>query len=131
MRSLSSAWPRNEVTTSDIVALGYRRKQLELFENLLTDGATSESDWQAFFEANKWVFGYGLSYVSLSGVSDAKLEQVVQGATFATFGKRADALLKTQALISSLCFVDIKKHTTDLFATHRHTAPVHGSRLPS
>ena len=116
---------RNEITTSDVVALGYRRKQLERYERLLSDEAffeaersrldtTPEGVWQSFFEANRWIFGYGLSYVFLSGLDDRKLEQAVRGSSIKAPGKRADALMKTQALISSLCFVEIKRHTTDL-----------------
>lgn len=105
---------QNEITTSDVVALGYRRRQLERFGQLLQNDEASEKDWQQFFEENHWVFGYGLSYVSFAGLDDAKLEQIVAGATVADFGKRTDALMKTQAVISSLCFVEIKKHTTEL-----------------
>jgi Domain of unknown function (DUF4263) len=116
---------RNEITTHDVVALGYRRKQLERYEQLLNDEAffeaerarlntTPEGLWQHFFEANKWIFGYGLSYVFLSGLDQRKLEQAVRGHSIKAAGKRADAMMKTQALINSLCFVEIKRHTTEL-----------------
>ena len=42
------------------------------------------------------------------------LEQVTTGYSFAQSGKRTDALLKTRGYISSLCFVEIKTHTTPL-----------------
>jgi len=63
----------SEVTKEDIVAWGYRRKQLKRFERLLRESAYFESEkerlektrpedvWQHFFEQNKWIFGYGLS----------------------------------------------------------------------
>jgi|SRR5271157_729057 len=116
---------RSEVTKSDLVAIGYRRKQLERFQGLLSDpeyfeaeknsaGSTDEGVWQAFFEKNKWVFGYGLTYVFLSSLVDRKLEQVVVGYDLTTRGKRADALMKTRGAIEALCFVEIKKHTTKL-----------------
>jgi hypothetical protein len=104
----------NEVTSRDIRGLGYRRKQLKEFERLLSDPATAEGDWQAFFEANKWIFGYGLSYVSFSGLDQRKLELVVAGANFTTAGKIADAVMKTRSLVNSLGFVEIKTHMTDL-----------------
>ncbi len=116
---------QSEVTTSDLVAIGYRKKQLERFQKLLSDpdyfgaekkssGSTDEGVWQTFFEKNKWVFGYGLTYVFLSSLVDRKLEQVLVGYDFTKRGKRADALMKTRGAIEALCFVEIKKHTTEL-----------------
>ncbi len=100
----------------DLVAVGYRRKQLEQFEEMLRDDKIDEAGWQAFFEANTWIFGYGLSYQFGSGLDERKLEQVVSGYDLAGAGKRTDALMKTRGRISSLCFVEIKKHTTSLLA---------------
>ncbi|WP_158810156.1 Shedu immune nuclease family protein [Beijerinckia sp. L45] len=112
----------------DIVAVGYRRKQLERFESLLTDKAAfvaeqealstgPEGVWQAFFESNTWIFGYGLSYQFLSALDHKKLEQVVRGFDITGPGKRADGLLKTQGAVKSLCFVEIKRHNTLLLGT--------------
>lgn len=114
---------RSEITTSDLVALGYRRKQLDEYEKLLLDGdyfehqkresgRGAEGVWQAFFERNKWIFGYGLTYVSLSNLDQRKLEQAVVGHDVSGKGKRADALMKTRGAIEALCFVEIKAHTT-------------------
>jgi hypothetical protein len=61
-----------------------------------------------------WVFGYGLGYIFLSGLDDKKLEQVVQGHSVDSHGKRVDALMKTKGIISNICFVEIKTHLTDL-----------------
>jgi len=119
---------RSEVTTKDIVALGFRRSQLERFDRLLNDpdffdqerralSTTEEGVWQAFFEQNKWIFGYGLTYLHLASLDDLKLEQVVVGYDLSGPGKRADAVLKTRGLINALCFVEIKKHATDLVQT--------------
>ncbi len=115
----------NEITKSDIVALGYRREQLKRYDRLLFDpayfdavaaetNASPERVWQSFFEANKWIFGYGLNYVFLSGLDGKKLEQIVAGYSLKDAGKRADAVLKTRGLISALCFVEIKHHRTAL-----------------
>jgi hypothetical protein len=115
----------------DLVAVGYRRRQLERFELLLNDEAaigaeravlatTAEGVWQAFFEANTWIFGYGLSYQFLSGLDQRKLEQIVRGYDVTGPGKRADALLKTQGAVKSLCFVEIKRHDTPLLATQAY-----------
>ncbi len=92
---------RSGITESDLVAIGYRKKQLARFEKLLFDPDYFESEkrslrladealWQAFFERNKWIFGYGLTYVFLSSLADQKLEQVVSGYDFSERGNRAD-----------------------------------------
>ncbi|MDO5769500.1 MAG: DUF4263 domain-containing protein, partial [Psychrobacter sp.] len=69
---------RSELTTEDIVAVGYRKKQFEVYEKLLEDldyfndlkvrkKTTNEGLWQKYFEKNPWIFGYGLGYIFLSG----------------------------------------------------------------
>jgi hypothetical protein len=73
--------------------------------------------WQSFFEANPWIFGHGLSYLFLSSLDNRKLEQMVVGNNFTGRGKRADAVMKTKGAIEALCFVEIKKHTTELVRT--------------
>lgn len=119
---------KQRLTSRDIVALGYRKQQLEVFEKLLCSREFFQSQkskwsklrdedvWQHFFESNKWVFGYALNYLWLSSLDDRKLEQVVAGYTFNQSGKRVDALLKTRGIISSLCFVEIKTHNTNLLS---------------
>jgi len=124
---------RHSVTKSDVVALGYRKKQLEVFGKLLESESyfndlkkrkqcKDEALWQKFFEANSWIFGYGLSYVYSSGLDDKKLEQVVRGYQVDHSGKRVDALLKTRALASMLCFVEIKTHKTPLLTSTEYRA---------
>lgn len=116
---------RNNITNEDVIAVGYRKKQLDVFEKLLFDDeyfeslkdkkkCKNESLWQQFFEKNQWIFGYGLGYVFLSGLDDKKLEQVVRGYDVNTHGKRVDALMKSRGIISNLCFVEIKTHKTKL-----------------
>lgn len=119
---------RHSVTKRDLVALGYRKRQLEVFGKLLESESyfndlkkrkkcKDEALWQQFFEANQWIFGYGLSYVYSSGLDEKNLEQVVRGYQVDQPGKRVDALLKTRALASTLCFVEIKTHRTPLLAS--------------
>ena len=116
---------KSEVTTEDLIAVGYRKKQLDVYEKLLSDqsyfesikakkNTTNEGLWQKYFEKNPWIFGYGLGYIFLSSLDDKKLEQVVQGYSVASNGKRVDALMKTKGVISNLCFVEIKTHATEL-----------------
>lgn len=117
---------KSDITKSDIVALGYRKRQLEIFDKLLNDSNyfleykkqlkadKDELVWQSFFESNTWIFGYGLNYIFTTNIEGKKLEQVVKGFDFNSSGKRTDALLKTRGIISALCFVEIKKHDTPL-----------------
>ncbi len=132
---LLAALARTEITTEDVVALGYRKAQLQRFEKLLNDtshfaaeqaecSGRPEAVWQRFFEENQWVFGYGLSYVFMSGLDDRKLEQVVRGFDVSGRGKRVDALLKTRSEISSLCLVEIKRHDTALLSKAQYRPDV-------
>ena len=117
---------RNAITRRDIVAIAYRRSVLQRFRSMLDDSEAfaaekqrygKESDeavWQAFFEENQWIFGYGLFYVFASGIDDGKLERAVEGFSVAGGGKRADALLRTRGTVNSLCIVEIKKPVTEL-----------------
>jgi len=77
---------------------------------------TDESLWQQFFEKNPWIFGYGLNYVYSSPLDEKRMEQVVRGFNVTQSGKRVDALLKSKAIISTLCFVEIKTHKTALIS---------------
>jgi hypothetical protein len=124
---------RTQVTKEDLVAVAYRRKQLAVFKKLLTEpdyfekikaakACVDEALWQQFFEKNTWIFGYGLGYLFLSALDDRKLESVVRGHSVASPGKRADALMKTRGLISNLCFVEIKTHTTKLLSNSAYRA---------
>lgn len=118
---------------SDLVALGYRRKTLATFERMLADpdffaseekrvGLAAERLWQAFFEANTWIFGYGLAYQFLGKLDDGKLERTIVGSDLSARGKRADAVMQTQARINSVCFVEVKRHQESLL----HAAPYRG-----
>lgn len=124
----------NEATSRDVVAVAYRRNQLAKFERLLHEDAyfdkvtadhfngRKEATWQAFFERNRWIFGYGLFHLSADGFSNEKLEQVVAGSTVATPGKRIDGLLRTRGRISAACLVEIKHHRTPLLAKGSYRA---------
>ena len=125
---LFSSIIESQMTTKDIVSFGYRKKQLEYFDNLLHSpsfwenelrrtGKSKEALWQCFFEMNPWIFGYGLGYIFLSNLDEKKLEQVVQGYSLNHDGKRVDAVMKTKGIISNICFVEIKTHLSDLLET--------------
>ena len=64
------------ITSGDLVNIGYRKSQLDIFKELLRAperiyayGAEHgiscdkpEKVWQHFFERNEWIFGFGLDY---------------------------------------------------------------------
>ena len=123
----------SSITKKDVIAVAYRKKQLEAFRQLLEDTSyfnkakeqkqcSGEALWQRFFEKNPWIFGYGLNYIYLDALDDKKLEKVVHGYSVGTRGKRVDALMKSRGAISSLCFVEIKTHKTPLLSTQSYRA---------
>lgn len=127
----------HEVTQQDIVALAYRKKQLAHFERLLSDAAFFEAErrrldkapeplWQAFFEANPWILGHGLSYVFMSGLDGRKLEQTVKGTDLAGPGKVTDGIMKTNARMNAVAFVEVKRHDTPLLRKVTYRSGVWG-----
>lgn len=115
-----------DVTSGEVVATAYRKRQLKRFEMLLRDteafseeanrsGLSRPEDvWQRFFEDNPWIFGGTLFVSSTGSIDGGKLERVVVGASVAGVGKEADALLRTRGRIGALCFVELKTHETPL-----------------
>lgn len=117
------------ITSTDIVNIGYRKKQLEVFdkllnqanffetyisENKLTD-TRHESVWQHFFNSNDWIFGYGLDYrflgilqkeAHVSGTDVAGKESVIN-----------DFLLGCGKFT---VLVELKKHDTPLFGKDKN-----------
>lgn len=115
----------SDIRNEDLVSLGYRKRQLDIFKQYLDDdnyfdkiksklGISDERVWQHFFEKNPWIFGYGLGYIFMSNLDGKKLEQVVKGFDLNSFGKRSDGVMKSMGAISNLCFVEIKTHKTEL-----------------
>jgi len=125
----------SDLTERDLTVLLDRRAALERFRRLLHEegyfdaeharvGGNEEKVWQDFFEANSWIFGYGLTLVSHTGLGARRLEQVTSGQNvFTGAGKRSDALLRSNAAVSTLLFTEIKKHNTELLATARYREP--------
>ena len=89
-----------------------RLSVLHQFEEMLTNDALSESDWQNFFEENTWIFGYGLRYQILRIIQS---QPNYGGATVAgACGQRGDFLAATEAETKYTCLVEIKKPTSFL-----------------
>jgi len=117
------------ITSTDIVNIGYRKKQLETFdkllnqadyfatyisENKLTD-TRSESVWQYFFNTNDWIFGYGLDYRFLN-----ILQKEAHVASSDVAGKGAvinDFLLGCSKFT---VLVELKKPDTPLFGKDKN-----------
>lgn len=115
---------KNKVTDKDIVALGYRKAQLEIFRKLLEENYLStyklevigntkikdELAWQYFFNKNPWIFGYGLDY-RFMGILQKE---------FSASGTEADGTGRVNGdfLIGDkkfTTFVELKKPDTPLF----------------
>jgi len=115
----------------DVKAIGYWRNSLNEFEKLLNDSShfdsrklltsrnSVEQVWQEFFEKNKWIFGYGLLYISTVGVLDEKLEQSLQSGSIFGSGSRPDAVMRTRGALSALCLAEIKTHTAPLLTNEK------------
>lgn len=130
----------NSLSQEELDIIANRKGQLEIFEKLLHDPAFFESQrearkkvgtdskpeaiWQAFFEANPWIFGYGLNLIACEAYGDAKLEQITTGASKLTgAGKRTDALLRTRGVVSSLVFCEIKRPDLPLLNPRQYREP--------
>lgn len=91
-----------------------RRETVEKFEALVASDDATESDYQKFFEANKWLIGLSIDAHLYTSVNEKKLEQTTTGFSVTGSGKRIDALLKTAGVINSIAFAEIKKPSTKL-----------------
>lgn len=118
---------KNKITPDEVVNLGYRKNQLDVFNKLLCDddffqkekqklgvNKRDEDVFQSFFEKNTWIFGYGLNYVFNTSLDDKRLEQVTKGYSVFGHGKRVDLLLKTRGIINTFSFGEIKTPKTRL-----------------
>ena len=120
---LVAEFARSQITTEDVVAIAYRRRQLQLFSDMLDKGNDiSEGEWQDYFEQNQWIFGYGLSYIFATGLYGKKLQQTIRGSNLIAPGKIPDGIMKTRAAISALCLVEIKKSSTELLKKNPYRA---------
>ena len=107
----------------------------ETFYKLMTDHAflaekerlaalRTEDIWQAFFEENTWIFGYGLTLLACEKYGSDKLQQVSSGSNvFTGGGKRSDAIMRTKGFVQTLLFAEIKKHDTPLLMTQQYRKP--------
>lgn len=95
-----------------------RSSALSRFEEMIENDELSESDWQDFFEANTWIFGYGLRYQFLE-----ILETQPHYGGMSVRGRgdqRGDFLAATEAETRFTCLVEIKKPTTQLLQSNSY-----------
>lgn len=117
---------QSDADARDVIALQHRREVVATMRTWLEDDAVfdvekdsaggPECAWQRLLEANPWVLGIGLGGQLLTSWDKDKLEKVVVGSDIKTVGKRVDALLRTNGLVRSLAFAEIKHHRTELLA---------------
>jgi hypothetical protein len=124
------------ITSIDIVNVGYRKKQLAIFDWLLKnddgwkkyavaekkkgeklDSTKEEKVWQHFFKKNPWIFGYGLGYEYLEILQQ---ESTVRGADVSSKGsEKLDTLAGTN---DYTVLIELKKPSTKLFeSTHNRS----------
>lgn len=117
---------QSDADARDVIALQHRREVVATMRTWLEDSAAfdvekesargPERAWQGLLEANPWVLGIGLGGQLLTSWDRGKLEKVVVGSDIQTVGKRVDALLRTNGIVRSLVFAEIKHHRTELLA---------------
>lgn len=117
----------NDADARDVIALKNRREVVATMKTWLRDDSAfneaaqqaggPEHAWQELLEKNPWILGIGLGGQLVTSWDKNKLEQTVAGHDIKTPGKRVDALLATNGLISSLVFAEIKHHHTKLIGT--------------
>jgi hypothetical protein len=119
------------ITSGDLVNIGYRKNQLEVFSSLLCDpvritsycgehGITisqQEKAWQHFFMKNEWIFGYGLDYRLLSILQ--REAHIAAEDVAGRDGSIADFLL---GATNFTVLVEVKKPGTRLFDERRNRA---------
>jgi hypothetical protein len=118
------------ITSRDLVNIGYRKSQLEVFERLLRaedieayraehkiTSTQPEKIWQHFFECNEWIFGFGLDYRFL-GVLQREAhvsDEDIAGRD----GSIADFLM---GATNFTVLVEVKRPDTDLFEKRKNRA---------
>lgn len=117
------------ITSTDIVNIGYRKKQLEIFDKLLNQAnyfvtyisenklkdTRHESAWQHFFQSNDWIFGYGLDYRFLGILQK---EAHVSSTDVAGKGDVINDFLLGCNKFTVL--VELKRHDTPLFGKDKN-----------
>ena len=119
------------ITSRDIINVGYRKKQVEIFDKLLheqnypekyrTENNISDTKpekvWQHFFRNNEWIFGYGLDYRFLGILQNEA--HISNSDVAGRDGAISDSLLGCSKFT---VLVEIKKPSTPLFENSKNRA---------
>ena len=119
------------ITSRDLVNIGYRKSQLEVYKGLLCDperlaayraehgisGNQPEKVWQHFFEKNEWIFGFGLDYRFLGLL---QREAHVSGEDLA--GRDGSIVDFLMAATNFTVLVEVKRPDTRLFEERKYRA---------
>ncbi len=95
-----------------------RNAQVEDFRTHLQKSDWLETDWQKFFEKNKWIFGYGLSYQFLH-ILECRPSFGGKDLT-GTGSLEGDFLLATSAQIKFTVLVEIKRPNSNLVSDKKY-----------
>jgi hypothetical protein len=120
---------KNNVTDKDIISIGYRKNELEVFRKLLQENylndykreiiknekTKDERVWQYFFNKNPWIFGYGLDY-RFQGILQKEF-QTSGGEADGSNNVKGDFLLGDNKFVT---FVELKKPETKIFASSKN-----------
>lgn len=102
------------LTEKDVNRMLNRKERLKEFMSALSEKASDESWWQDFFEANKWIFGYGLNYQILR---DEQQQPSYGGQRVDGKGnQRGDVLMSTQGDVCFTVLVEIKTPAATLLS---------------
>lgn len=110
------ALKNSALTKDDLDILSGRKDGLETFrQKLFNDKDWTESQWQEFFEANQWIFGYGLDYRFLQILQrEASISNVDLDGTDTVVG---DFLMGTS---NFTVLVELKRPDTPLFGSGKN-----------
>lgn len=129
---------RSDVDARDVIALEHRQKVVadmrkwleddEAFDAAANEAGGPEKAWQRLLDREPWILGIGLSGQLFTSWDKGRLEQVTTGSSITGPGKRPDALMRTNGIIRSLAFAEIKHHRTPI---QQNTAARPGAYAPS
>lgn len=119
------------ITSKDLVNVGYRKRQLEVFDRLLhrpgyvevyreeqrIKSAQPEKIWQHFFGHNEWIFGFGLDYRFLGILQQEAY--VAEDDVAGRDGSIADFLM---GAANFTVLVELKRPDTALFEKRKNRA---------
>lgn len=105
----------SRLSRADISVILGRKDALEAYKTMLSAVDVGESAWQAFFEQNDWIFGYGLRYRFLSIL---QREAHVGGGSLDGAGVVVADFLLTDRRFTKL--VEIKRPDTPLFKSRKN-----------